>query len=831
MPKGGIFLIIVLMSEYSEYVNIAVGVAAGGSFTYGVCEEGRGLLRPGDRVLVNFGKQKEVPGVVLGQTSKPQFPDIKEVLRPLNHLPLFSTHLLKLADWLAEYYLSPIGEVFNAMLPGGLKVKCHDLVSLTPSGISKRGDWQKLEKTKKAILDHLQLKGIATTDELVSMLGLSLWVLRRTLRTLVDKELVAVMPFITNPADAYERALLTPIDRETASKYLAEEGKRAKSRAKALNILLSSLFPIPFKEVERETSRATAKSLLKLGLAYMSIPKEESPTPYTPPKPLPPTKEQASALKQIEGLLNGEKHATMLIYGVTGSGKTYLYIRAVEQVIANGKQAIVLVPEISLTPQTVERFQKALGTGVSVFHSNMTLASRFAVWRKARLGLLDAVVGPRSAVFSPLENIGLIVVDEEHDASYKQSEPNPRYHGRDTAIKRAAISSPPAPVILGSATPSLESYHNAKGGKYTLAVLTKRVEELPLPEVKVVDMRRSERFGTSRFFSKELIDATLATLKANHQAILLQNRRGYATVAICKECGHTMRCPRCDVTLTYHQATNRLECHYCYYNRSLPKKCPQCKEGTIELLGLGTEQVLEELEHILGEVGLVRMDADATRRAGSHQEILSAFGSGEHNVLIGTQMVSKGLDYPNVGLVGVVSADTALALPDFRAGERTFQLLTQVCGRSGRGKAGGLAIIQTFQPKHYAVALAAKQDYPSFYEREIVFRKRLSYPPFSRIAVVMAEDRRKGVVKEQATKLRHQLEIAKEERELTDVRILGPAPAAISRMRGYYRWQIIISAPKATIMQEMLASIRHLPWGRKGRFGRMYVDVDPVDLL
>jgi primosomal protein N' (replication factor Y) len=831
LPKEGFSFIIMAMSEYPEYVTVAVEVAAGGSYTYGVPPTAAGLLSPGDRVMVNFGKQGEVPGIVLGRVEKPSFAEIKEVLRPVDYLSMFTPHLLELANWVAEYYLSPIGEVFNAMLPGGLKLKCHDLVILTGQAVSQRAGWESLDESQVTILKFLQAKGLATVEELALLPELNHWSVRQTLRALVGAGLVGIIPFITNPEEVYRQTLLAPVDREQAENYLSKEGKRAKNRARALNILLSSLFPVSFKEVEEATTRETVKSLLKLGLAYISLQPEEKPQTYIPPPPLTPTEEQAVALRQIDELLSAGKHATMLIYGVTGSGKTYLYIRAVEKVLAQGKTAIILVPEISLTPQTVERFRQALGPTVAVLHSNMTPASRFSVWRSARLGKLTAVVGPRSAVFAPLENVGLIVVDEEHDSSYKQSEPNPRYHGRDTAIKRAAIATPPAPVILGSATPSLESYYNATTGKYALAVLSTRVEALSLPEVEVVDMRWAEHYGTSRFFSAELVNAILQNQSAGHQTILLQNRRGYATVAICKECGHTLRCPRCDVTLTYHQTTNRLECHYCYYNRGLPKKCPECNQGELELYGLGTEQVLEELANILAGVGLVRMDADATRKAGSHEEILSAFGKGEYKVLVGTQMVAKGLDYPNVGLVGVISADTALALPDFRAGERTFQLLTQVCGRSGRGEAGGRAIIQTYQPKHYAVALAAEQNYPRFYEQEIAFRKRLLYPPFSRIAVVMVEDRRKGVAKEQSAKLRHQLETAKQEKGLSEVRILGPAPAAISRMRGYYRWQIILSAPKASVLQEMLSAIRHLPWGRKGRFARIYVDVDPVDLL
>ena len=831
MPKGGFSLIIVVMSDYPEYVNVAVEVAVGGSYTYGVPPAGVGLLSVGDRVLVNFGKQGEMPGIVLGKAERPSFAEIKEVLRPVDYLPMFTPHLLELANWVAEYYLSPIGEVLNAMLPGGLKLKCHDLATLTIQAVSQRASWENLDETHRIIVEYLQRKGLATLEELALLSGLDHWSVRRTLRALTGAGLAGIIPFITNPEEVYRQTLLALVDREQAEGYLSKEGKRAKNRAQALNILLSSLFPVSFKEVEAATTRETVKSLLKLGLAYICLEPEEGPATYLPPPPLSPTEEQVTALKQIDELLSAGKHATLLIYGVTGSGKTYLYIRAVEKVLAEGKTAIILVPEISLTPQTMERFRQALGPTVGVLHSNMTLANRFAVWRSARLGRLSAVVGPRSAVFAPLGNIGLIVVDEEHDSSYKQSEPNPRYHGRDTVIKRSAISTPPAPVILGSATPSMESYYNATTGKYILAVLRNRVEALSLPEVKVVDMRRAELYGTSRFFSAELINAILQNQSAGLQTILLQNRRGYATVAICKECGHTLRCPRCDVTLTYHQTTNRLECHYCYHNRGLPNKCPECGLGEIELFGLGTEQVLEELANILTGVGMVRMDGDATRKAGSHEEILSAFGKGEYKVLVGTQMVAKGLDYPNVSLVGVISADTALALPDFRAGERTFQLLTQVCGRSGRSAVGGKAIIQTYQPKHYAVTLASEQDYPRFYEQEIGFRRRLLYPPFSRIAVVMIEDRRKGVAKEQAAKLRHQLETAKQEKGLSEVRILGPAPAAISRLRGYYRWQIILSAPKASVLQEMLSAIRHLPWGRKGRFARIYVDVDPVDLL
>ena len=546
-----------------------------------------------------------------------------------------------------------------------------------------------------------------------------------------------------------------------------------------------------------------------------AVPKEEY--PKSDPHVL--TEEQSRALEAIEDAINKKEHKTFLLHGITSSGKTEVYLQSIDLVLKKGGQAIMLVPEISLTPQTVERFISRFGVRVAVIHSKLTPAKRFLEWKKIREGKASIVVGARSAVFSPMTNLGLIIVDEEHETTYKQDDV-PRYHARDVAEERARLNR--CPLILGSATPSLESYYRAKRGEYKLVRLTKRIDERLLPKVKIVDMRMelATRKGIA-IFSKVLLDAIDRTLKNGKQAIIFLNRRGFSTFINCKSCGLVLKCKRCDANLVYHFDEKKLVCHYCNYRMEPPDICPKCKSGYIKYFGIGTEKVESEISHNFSHAHIARMDSDTTAKRGSHDKILGSFKSGAVKVLVGTQMIAKGLDFPEVTLVGVVSADVTLNVPDFRSSERTFNLLTQVAGRAGRGEHSGEVIVQTYAPSHYSVLTAAKHDYEKFYQEEIVSRKELLFPPFIKLVKLTVRARNESLTQEVANRLAEAIKS-----EDASAMIMGPAPAPISRVRGYFRYNILLKDKDRLAMNNLLKKV--LGKFRKPHGVLIAVDVDPI---
>ncbi|MBI5124095.1 MAG: primosomal protein N' [Candidatus Omnitrophica bacterium] len=540
---------------------------------------------------------------------------------------------------------------------------------------------------------------------------------------------------------------------------------------------------------------------------------------FPPSSPHTLTDEQGKALKHIIESIDRKEHKTYLLHGITASGKTEIYLQAIDHVLGKDKQAIMLVPEISLTPQTVERFVSRFGERVAVIHSKLTPAKKFLEWKRIRDGKASIVVGARSAVFSPMKNLGLIIVDEEHETSYKQDDV-PRYHARDAAEERAKLNN--CPLILGSATPSLEAYYKAKKGEYKLVRLTKRIDERLLPKVKIVDMRMelATRKRTA-IFSKVLLDAIDNTLKKGKQAIIFLNRRGFSTFVNCKSCGLVLKCKRCDTVLVYHFDEKKLICHYCGYKQPPPEICPKCKSGYIKYFGIGTERVESEVSHNFAHAHIARMDSDTTAKAGSHDNILGDFKSGDTSLLVGTQMIAKGLDFPEVTLVGVVSADVTLNIPDFRSSERTFNLLTQVGGRAGRGDAGGEVIVQTYAPSHYSILSASKHDYEKFYEEEIKSRKELLYPPFVNLVKITVRARNDELTLKAAQGLAEA--VRNEDKEL---KVAGPAPAPIARMRGYFRYNILLKGKDRAAMCGLLRKV--LGSFRKPHGVLVAVDVDPI---
>jgi primosomal protein N' (replication factor Y) len=594
---------------------------------------------------------------------------------------------------------------------------------------------------------------------------------------------------------------------------------------------------------------STLRKLADCGLISLHATEFERPQPVGPEAPLRLTPDQAAAWQEIEKGMDGPDPFVALLHGITGSGKTELYLRAVQAALAAGRRAIVLVPEISLTPQTVRRFEARFPGRVAVMHSQLSLGQRYAAWDAVRRGDADVVIGSRLALFAPVSRLGLIVLDEAHDGSYKQSEPIPlpAYHARDVAIELGRMTG--AAVLLGTATPDLETYLRARQDVYHLLELPRRIlpprtgaaasipdqrrGELPtLPPVQIVDLRQELRAGNRGILSRALHDALRQTLDAGEQAILFLNRRGTATFVLCRDCGYVVLCPNCDVPLTFHQAipqgrippserasrTGLLVCHHCNRREPSPTKCPQCESSRIRYFGLGTERVEETIRQLFPRARMLRWDRD-TASGLDHERFLQAFIDRRADVLIGTQMIAKGLDLPFVTLVGVASADTALHLPDFRAAERTFQLLTQVAGRAGRSRLGGRVIVQTYNPEHYAIQAASRHDYAGFFERELAYRRRLDYPPFCRLVALRFSHQDSGRCQAEASRLGRWLESEIRRLDLP-VELIGPAPCFFHRFQGRYRWQIVLRAPEPTTLLHDVA----LPWGWQ-------VDVDPMSLL
>jgi primosomal protein N' (replication factor Y) len=577
-------------------------------------------------------------------------------------------------------------------------------------------------------------------------------------------------------------------------------------------------------------SAATVTSLEKKALVEISIEavrrdplsdglgiKSETHTLTTP---------QASVLTQIEQQMNSSAYSSFLLHGVTGSGKTEIYMRAMSKALSLGRSAMMLVPEIALTPVFSRRLRARFGDQVAIFHSSLQKGERFDEWTRVKNGDARVVIGTRSAVFAPVKNLGLIVVDEEHESSYRQQE-SPYYNARDVAIVRAQKES--ATVVLGSATPSLESFHNASKGKYTLVNLPERIGARPMATAKIIDMRSVfTRHGKPRVFSDELLEAIRDTRERGEQSIILLNRRGYSSFILCRSCGETVQCPNCDVTLTYHRSERVIVCHYCNHREAVPRVCPSCGKKYIYYVGEGTEQLEEMLRLLFPSLRVARIDRDTTARRKVFEQSLADFSAGKIDTLVGTQMLAKGHDFPNVTLVGVVSVDVGLALPDFRAAERTFQLITQVAGRAGRGDRPGRVLIQTYHPYHYALRHACAQDYEAFYEEELRYRQNHSYPPFVALASLLVHGPDLGRVRSDSLELRKQLDAVNQERKC---RVLGPAPAPLSRLKGEHRFQLLIKSRSRKQLREVAdAALKAVADGGMN-LRTVNLEIDPVSIM
>jgi primosomal protein N' (replication factor Y) len=777
----------------------------------------------GQAVWVPFG-DKLLQGVVLELTDQPAVEETKDIAGVIEPRPILSQNHVQLARWISNYYLSPLFDAVALMLPPGFERRPLTLVSARP--VPDDFDLASLTPEQRQVIQLLGGQEGVGLKRIEKVLG------KRKAQSVVSqlvRQGLAVRSYELEPVKAkpkIEPYLRLAINADEARREAQELAKRAKKQADLLELLSQQSGPVPWAEARKtiNSNRAVADALVDKGLAaFEQVEVRRDPLARYSVNlsyPLTLTPAQKKAFEGIKSGLVGGKERIFLLHGVTGSGKTEIYLQALAEAVKMGKRSIVLVPEIALTPQTIERFAARFPGLVAVLHSQLSLGEQFDEWQRIRKGDFDVVIGPRSAVFAPQPDLGLIIVDEEHEWSYKQSDQSPRYHARDIALKLAELTG--AVVVLGSATPDVESYYHAQQGDYGLLELPGRVtpeDGTALPQVEIVDMKEELKAGVRGLFSRSLAEAISQAVTNDEQVILFLNRRGAATFIQCRSCGFVLRCKRCEVPLTYHPAEDSLVCHQCNYHTPVPDSCPRCTRRNLKFLGLGTQKLEQEAGYNFPTARLLRWDTDVTRGRYSHDEILSKFRGHQADILIGTQMVAKGLDLPLVTLVGVVSADTALNLPDFRAGERTFQLLSQVAGRAGRGVRGGKVIIQSYTPEHYAIQAAARHDYATFYNKEVRYRLELRNPPFSRLACLTYSHTNDLFCQREAERMKRLISQETDSQGIADIEIIGPAPAFIHRRRGRFRWQLIL---RGGGLSRFLSPIP-LPRG-------WVVDIDPVGL-
>jgi primosomal protein N' (replication factor Y) len=777
-------------------------------------------------VWVPFGSRL-IQGIVLRLSDEPSVKETKEIAGIVADFPLLSPIQIKLAQWISEHYFAPPFDALALMLPPGFERRAITFFQLTDSQANLP-----LTPEQKQVLHIMRGKKKTSLPELEKVIG------KRKARQITDQ--LQARQLITQTLEL-EKARIKPktlpyikltADREEIEAAKARLDKsRAYKQAELLEFLSGQTQPISISELRKRLncSPAIIKALESRHLVSVEKLKiRRDPLSHlslTTSQPPVLTPSQQAAWESIQDVIAKEtkqpgRQPVFLLFGVTGSGKTEIYLRALAQAVAAGKRGICLIPEIALTQQTVERFASRFPGRVAVLHSGLSPGEQFDEWQWIMEGNCDVVIGPRSALFAPLPNLGLIIIDEEHEWTYKQEDKSPRYHARDVAIKLAQLVE--AMVILGSATPDIGSFHKAQQGEYQLVELKERITPRgysPLPEVSIVDLREELKTGNTSLFSRSLLAAMKETLAQGEQIILFLNRRGTATFVRCRNCGFVFRCPRCSIALTYHSVEKRLICHRCRYSIPVSPSCPRCSRRNLRLLGIGTQRVEEEIRHFFPEARLLRWDRDVITRRYAHEELLKNFRDHKADVLIGTQMIAKGLDLPQVTLAGVINADTGLNFPDFRSSERTFQLLCQVAGRAGRGVKAGKVIIQTYSPDNYIIEAAAKHDYLSFYYKEIDYRRRYNYPPFSQLVRLVYSHTNEELCRREVERVYH-LILEKAREGMSDFSVIGPVPAFAFRARGRYRWQLFLRGSDPTRMLSQLT----LPQG-------WTIDVDPVGVV
>ncbi|HOS03611.1 MAG TPA: primosomal protein N' [Candidatus Hydrogenedentes bacterium] len=812
------------------FADVALPLPIDGPFTYSVPESLRERIVPGMRVVVPVKGRTETAYVVAVHDRCD-----RDDLRPIKDLPderpVFTQHMLDLTRWLADYYCCSWGEALQCAVPAGINVRtkmrytlCHD--QLGPGRFTER---------QKRVVAELHKRGPLTEGQLAVVVGQT--ALSNTLHSLTARGLLIAEPVVaSHGVTAQTETFARIVDAHIPSPedLLALQRRAPRQAAVYLDLLHNEPERAATSLYEKHKINSTILAALEEKGLIVREEREYFRVPDIAADPKSAIKhtlndEQQAAFDAINTAMTERRFQTFLLEGITGSGKTEVYLQAIERALELNLGAIILVPEISLTPQTVGRFKARFQANIAVLHSGLGKGERYDEWRRAQLGEVRIVVGARSAIFAPLPDVGIIVVDEEHDTSYKQSE-TPRYHARDVAIMRAKMQS--GVCVLGSATPSIESRYNSETGKSTLIALRRRATNAALPEVQLIDMRSETReHGANLVLSHPLEQAVSETVAKGEQAILLLNRRGFSPYVLCPMCGWVAECDQCNISLTYHAKGAFLACHYCNTRYDVPQVCDKCGFNPLLFLGTGTQKAEEYLLHAFPKARVERMDADTTAGKGGHAKILGRFAAGEIDILIGTQMIAKGHDYPGVTLVGVINADAGLALPDFRAAENTFQLLTQVAGRAGRGDKPGRVIMQTFRPNHYAVQAALHHDYAGFYTHEIEQRKQAAYPPLRRMAHLAIESEDLLLAERMTATLHRTVREQIERLGFTGVEILGPSPATVRRVKRQYRWNLGLLSRSATRLNALARATRDA-FADTAKISRVMlkIDLDPYGM-
>lgn len=822
-----------MISQYAQVIINQPSIHIDQYFDYKIPTALLGEIQEGQRVIVPFGRgDRTVDAFVVGIKDHCDIEDnkIKEIIQIIEEAPTLTANQLKLAKWIRDYYICLHIEALQVMIPGGMNIVKKERVFLNLARITEKciGKNNTLESK---VVQYIQEQNRP----------MDLDTIYRTFPGQENKRRIKKM-VRENYLDVQEKFYMGIREKEEkyimlSGKYKSQEDylKEIKNTAHKQREIIMHLdhFPYKLRDIKNKLniSNSSIESLLKKELISITS-KMVFRNPYhnrnfqNPRKTL--TGEQKNIIEQFEYLIK-KPSQKMLIHGVTGSGKTEIYLNMIEKMLKMGKQSILLVPEISLTPQMVERVIGRFGEQVSVLHSHLSHGEKYDQWKRIKAGKTNIVVGARSAIFAPLKSLGLIIIDEEHETSYKSSN-RPRYHAKEVAEKLCEIVD--SHLVLGSATPSIESYHSTENREYHLLSLKNRIDHIPMPDITLVDMRNELKEGNYSILSKELRRAIEQNLQEKHQSILFLNRRGYSTFVSCRKCGYVEKCPKCDVSLTYHQNNHRLLCHYCGYTKPTPKICPCCKSRKIRFFGTGTQKVETIIKKEFPQARILRMDVDTTRKKGSHDQIINAFKNQEADILIGTQMISKGLDFPRVTLVGVIIADTSLNLPDFRAAERTFQLTTQVAGRAGRSVLSGQVIVQTYEPSHYSLIHAQQHDYDNFYKEEINLRREMQYPPFKKlINIVFTGEDEESLIRKINTfylQLTDYLREAGKGHLIND--IFKPVPCSISKIKNKYRWHLIIKTNDLLLFSHILK--KGYPKGvEESNNLNIAIDINPMSII
>lgn len=824
---------------YAQVLIDRPGRSLDRAFSYLVPDGLQDRMRVGSYVLVPFGKQ-QLPGFVIALTDQaPPGVRLRTVLGLLLDYPLFDADTLALAEWLAREYVAPLADALRLLLPPGSSRKTRRVVSTTAEG-TQRGLLIHLKRAprQQAVLRELQDAGGELQFE-------ALWkalqqhdaeitpsMLESAVAALAQRGYVVVRRELQRPtAQALERQVASLVDGEQPWDELLEDlQQRAPRQAEVIATLLATR---DMTASVAELNREAVQGLVRKGLVTVHLETREREPQIanwenTSAAPLRLNRDQAAVFQWAENCLASRCNAELLVHGVTGSGKTEIYLHCAESALRLGRSAIVLVPEISLTPQMVGRFRVRFGSQLALMHSALSPGERFDEWHRLQRGDARIVIGARSALFAPVPDLGLIVVDEEHEAAYKQDQP-PRYQAVAVARQRARLAK--AVLLLGSATPDVTRYHEAAAGQTDLRLLElpSRVDDRPLPAVEILDLRGQVLSSRDQIFSTQLLEAIDQRLSAGEQVILFLNRRGFSTFVMCRDCGFALRCPDCDIALTYHHQSHTMRCHHCDYAHRVPDLCPNCQGHDVGFHGLGTERVADQIAREFPQAMVARMDRDTIGHKGAHGRILSAFATGEANILVGTQMIAKGHDFPRVTLVGVLNADTGLHRPDFRAGEVTFQTLTQVAGRAGRADRPGEVLVQTYNPEHYAIQAACRHDYQAFYEREMQGRARSLYPPFCRLARLVFASESAGTAAAAAAQFAHLLDEMGVDNRSGETHYLGPAEAPLRKLRGKYRHTLLLKTTAAASLPDLTAEALRRYETPNGV--TVTIDVDPTDMM